>query len=100
MDKESTQLYCIYDPEGVIVNGTNSRETKYRSFKLLYDIKRYTHEDYSDFLERVEEEGYTCKPIQIANLEEEVVISKEEIYKLNNSMIIELLGLDIDAEGK
>ncbi len=77
-----TQLYCIYDPEGIIVNGTNSKETKHRSFKLLYDIKGYTHEDYLDFLERMEEEGYTCKPIQIANLEEEVVISKDDYNSL------------------
>ena len=101
MDKESTQLYCIYDPEGVIVNGTNSRETKYRSFKLLYDIKRYTHEDYSDFLERVEEEGYTCKPIQIANLEEEVVISKDDyralLYHIDAQASI--IG-DLEAENK
>jgi len=63
-----TQLYCIYDPEGKAIPKS---------------IRPNEHEPWNSVCfpdQRIDlrVRGYACKPVQIANLEEEVVISKDE----------------------
>ena len=77
MDKESTQLYCIYDPVGKAKLFTIARDAHDCWCRLsggVFILKEVR----SKFIEKKKSEGYTCKPIQIANLEEEVVLNLDD----------------------
>ena len=77
------QLYCIYDPEGKARLETISNAHSGYAWELymiyLYgknELKNTSFSQLESWKTEKQKEGYTVKPIQIANLEEEVVIPK------------------------
>jgi len=70
-----TQLYCIYDPEGKALFEFIS-STKENSWISLWEPS--LHGKFDDFKDHYQGLGYACKPIQIANLEEERVLNLDD----------------------